>query len=93
MWLLRVFTNNPSYLAYVTERNLVNSRLINYVPKNTRASGSYEQNTRPSHHARMRIMHKATENMWFLWRVRKPLFWSRLFSIITVISSQLKKER
>ena len=66
MWLLRVFTNNPSYLAYVTERNLVNSRLINYVPKNTRASGSYEQNTRPSHHARMRIMHKATENMWFL---------------------------
>ena len=22
-WLPRVFTNNPSYLAYVTERNLV----------------------------------------------------------------------
>ena len=52
-----------------TEGNARNSRSINYVDvtkiKKKRSSGSYEQNTRESHHARMRIMHKATENMWF----------------------------
>ena len=47
---------------------------------------------RASHHARMRIMHKPTENMWFLQTVRKPLLKPSI-SIITVISSQMKKER
>ena len=72
-----------------------NSRLINCADvtkiRNRRGSGSYEQNTNVSHHARMRIMHIATENMWFLRKVRKPLL--KLFiSVITVMSRQLKKE-
>ena len=40
--------------------------------KNMRGSRVYEQNTHVSHHARMCIMHLATENMWFLRKVRKP---------------------
>ena len=37
-------------------------------------------------------MHIATENMWFLRKLRKP-FLKPYISIITVISRQLKKER
>ena len=39
----------------------------------------------------MRIMHTATENMWFVRKVPKPLL-KPFISIITVISLQLKKE-
>ena len=38
----------------------------------------------------MRIMHIATENMWFLRKVRKP-FLKPFIYIITVMSHQLKK--
>ena len=76
-----------------------NSRLSNCVEvtknkkKKTRVVRSqYEQNTRASHNARVLIMHIATENMWFLRKVRKPLL-KPFISIITVISRQLKKER
>ena len=43
-------------------------------------------------YARMRIMHIATENMWFLRKVRKP-FLKPFINIITVMSHQLKKKR
>jgi len=73
------------FLKKLTEGNARNSRFINYVDvtkirktRVVRRAGSREQNTHPSHHARMRILNKATENMWFLWKVRKPLVWSRL---------------
>ena len=39
----------------------------------------------------MCIKHIATENMWFLRKVRKPLL-KPFISIISVISRQLKKE-
>ena len=42
--------------------------------------------------ARMRTMHIATENMWFLQKVRGPLL-KPFISIITVIAHQLKMER
>ena len=40
--------------------------------ESTRGSRSNEHNTRASHHARMCIMHIATENMWFLQEQQKP---------------------
>ena len=43
-------------------------------------------------YAGMRIMHIATENMWFLRKVRKP-FLKPFINIITVMSHQLKKKR
>ena len=81
----------------ITEGNARNSRLSNCVEvtknqKNTRGSESYEQKTRASQNARVLIMHIATENMWFLRKVRKPLL-KPFISTITVISRQLKKER
>ena len=85
------------FLKQITEGNARNSRLIYYadvtkIGKKHGWFGSNEQNTRASHHASMRIMHIATENMWFLRKWRKP-FLKPYISIITVISRRLKKER
>ena len=60
-------------------------------PKNTLGSRSYNQNTRASHHPRMRITHIA-ENVWFPRKVRKLLI-NLFINIITVISRLLKEER
>ena len=56
--------------------------------ENTRGSRSNEHNTRPSNHARMCIMHIATENLWFLRELQKP-FLRVHFCTIKVISHQL----